>query len=61
MNISSILKKIPRVKRWLMVDQSFLSLFFTFTLMQLANRGSGIIDGLFVSRLVQLELHGHEL
>ena len=55
MNISSILKKIPRVKRWLMVDQSFLSLFFTFTLMQLANRGSGIIDGLFVSNFLDTD------
>ena len=51
MNIS-ILKKTPRTKRWMMVDQSFLSLFITFTLIELTNRGSGIIDGLFVSNFL---------
>ena len=32
-----------------MVDQSFLSLFITFSVIELTNRGSGIVDGLFVS------------
>ena len=54
MNIS-IMKKMPRIKRWLMVDQSFLSLFITFTLIELTNRGSGIIDGLFVSNFLDTD------
>ncbi|MBR1751148.1 MAG: ATP-binding protein [Ruminococcus sp.] len=35
--------------RWTLVDQSFLSLFITFSLIELTNIGSGIIDGLVVS------------
>ena len=38
--------------RWALVDQSFLSLFFTFSLIELTNRGCSIIDGLFVSNFL---------
>ena len=38
-----------------MVDQSFLSLFITFTLIEFTNRGSGIIDGLFVSNFLDTD------
>lgn len=44
--MSSINKK---ANRWALVDQSFLSLFITFSLIELTNIGSGIIDGLVVS------------
>lgn len=35
--------------RWAMVEQSLLSLFITFSLIELTNRGAAVIDGLFVS------------
>lgn len=38
-----------RYKRLSLVDQGFLSLFITFSLIEFANRGSYITDGLFVS------------
>ena len=38
-----------------MVDQSFLSLFLTFTFIEFTNRGSGIIDGLFVSNFLDTD------
>jgi Na+-driven multidrug efflux pump/anti-sigma regulatory factor (Ser/Thr protein kinase) len=38
-----------------MIDQSFLSLFITFSMIELTNRGSGIIDGLFVSNFLDTE------
>ena len=38
-----------------MVDQSFLSLFITFSLIEFTNRGSGIIDGLFVSNYLDAD------
>lgn len=38
-----------KANRWTLVDQSFLSLFITFSLIELTNIGSGIIDGLVVS------------
>ena len=38
-----------------MVDQSFLSLFLTFSLLEFTNRGSGIIDGLFVSNFIDAD------
>lgn len=41
--------------RWSLVDQSFLSLFITFSLIELTNRGSGIIDGLFVSNFLDAD------
>ena len=41
--------------RWQMIDQSFLSLFVTFSIIQLVNRGSGIIDGVFVSRFLDAD------
>lgn len=37
------------------VDQSFLSLFLTFSLIEFTNRGSGIIDGLFVSNFLDAD------
>ena len=41
--------------RWSLVDQRFLSLFITFSLIELTNRGSGIIDGLFVSNFLDAD------
>ncbi|MER2152250.1 MAG: MATE family efflux transporter [Candidatus Limivicinus sp.] len=38
-----------------MADQSFLSLFITFSLIEFTNRGSGIIDGLFVSNYLDTD------
>lgn len=38
-----------RNNRWSLVDQSLLSLFITFSLIEFGNRGSYIADGLFVS------------
>ena len=43
------------MNRWSMVDQSFLSLFITFSLIEFTNRGSGIIDGLFVSNYLDAD------
>ena len=45
----------PRLKnqnRWVLVDQSFLSLFTTFAMVELTNRGAQIVDGLFVSNFL---------
>ena len=44
------MKLIKKNRRWLVNDQNFFSLFMTFSLIELANIGSGIIDGLIVSR-----------
>ena len=41
--------------RWTLINQSFLSLFITFSLIELTNRGSGIIDGLFVSNFLDTD------
>ena len=41
-----------KIRSWTLADQSFLSLFVTFSLIELTNRGSGIIDGLFVSNFL---------
>ena len=49
------MKKRLKKNRWSMVDQSFLSLFITFTLIEFTNRGSGIIDGLFVSNFLDAD------
>ena len=38
-----------------MVDQSFLSLFITFSLIELTTRSSSIIDGLFVSNFLDTD------
>lgn len=44
--------KTHRTYRWRILDQSLLSLLFTFALIEFTNRGSGIIDGLFVSNFL---------
>ncbi|MBR3307107.1 MAG: ATP-binding protein [Lachnospiraceae bacterium] len=41
--------KSKKRNRWEIVDQGFLSLFTTFSVIELTNRGSTIVDGLFVS------------
>lgn len=46
------MKEFFKKHRWTMVDQGFLSLFITFALIEFTNRGSGIIDGLFVSNFL---------
>ncbi len=38
--------------RWAMLEQSFLSLFITFSIIELTNRGAGVVDGLFVSNFL---------
>ena len=49
------MKKFFKTGRPSMVDQSFLSLFLTFSLIEFANRGSGIIDGLFVANFLDTD------
>ena len=41
-----------RTDRWLVLDQSFFSMFITFSLIELANVGVGLIDGLIVSNFL---------
>ena len=41
-----------RSDRWLVLDQSFFSMFITFSLIELANVGAGLIDGLIVSNFL---------
>ena len=48
-------QKTTKLNRWSLVDQGLLSLFLTFSLIELTNRGSGIIDGLFVSRFLDAQ------
>lgn len=44
-----------RSNRWLVLDQSFFAMFITFSLIELANVGAGLIDGLIVSNLLHAE------
>ena len=48
MNPLKLIKR-KRSNRWTVLDQSFFSLFLTFSLMELTNVGAGLIDGLIVS------------
>ena len=41
--------------RWLVVDQTFFQMFLTFSLIELANVGAGLIDGLIVSNFLDAE------
>ena len=41
--------------RWLVLDQSFFSLFLPFSLIELSNVGAGLIDGLIVSNFLDAE------
>ena len=41
--------------RWLVLDQSFFAMFITFSLIELANVGAGLIDGLIVSNFLDAE------
>jgi len=41
--------------RWLVLDQGFFAMFITFSLIELANAGAGLIDGLIVSRFLDAE------
>lgn len=41
--------------RWLVLDQSFLAVFITFSMIELANATAGLIDGLIVSNLFGAE------
>ena len=50
-----MLKGRKKQSRWTLVDQSFMSLFITFSLIEITNRGSGIIDGLFVSNFLDTD------
>ena len=40
---------------WLVLDQSFFALFITYSLIELSNAGSGLIDGLIVSNQLNSE------
>ena len=44
-----------KANRWRVLDQSFLAMFFTFSLIELANVGAGLIDGLIVSNFLDHE------
>lgn len=41
--------------RWLVLDQSFFAMFITFSMIELANAGAGMIDGLIVSNFLDNE------
>ena len=51
------MKLLSREKsnRWLVLDQSFFAMFITFSLVELANVGAGLIDGLIVSNFLDAE------
>ena len=55
--ISKKMKQIfkNRTNRWLVLDQSFFAMFITFSLIELANVGAGVIDGLIVSNCLDAE------
>ena len=44
-----------KANRWLVLDQSFFAMFITFSLIELANVGAGLIDGLIVSNFLDAE------
>ncbi|MBQ6594440.1 MAG: ATP-binding protein [Clostridia bacterium] len=44
-----------RSDRWKVLDQSFFSLFITFSLIELTNTGAGLIDGLIVSNFLNTD------
>ena len=44
-----------KANRWLVLDQSFFAMFITFSMIELANVGSGLIDGLIVSNFLDAE------
>lgn len=50
-----VLRNHKKTNRWLVVDQSFFALFLTFSLIELANVGAGLIDGLIVSNFLDAE------
>lgn len=50
--MSAKTKKAPKSNRWAIIDQTFLSLMITCSMIELTNRGAGIIDGLFVSNFM---------
>ncbi len=47
--------RLKKQNRWALVDQSFLSLFTTFAMIELTNRGASIVDGLFVSNFLDAD------
>lgn len=55
--VGSSMKFITESKsnRWLVLDQSFFAMFITFSLIELANVGAGLIDGLIVSNFLSAE------
>ena len=50
-----MLFKRNKSDRWKVLDQSFFSIFITFSLIELTNTGAGLIDGLIVSNLLNAE------
>lgn len=46
------MKESKKNNRWAMLEQSFFSLFVTFSIIELTNRGAGVVDGLFVSNFL---------
>ena len=52
LNISKKLNGTKKSNRWTIINQEFLSLFITFFMIELTNRGSSIVDGLFVSNFM---------
>ena len=55
MNILSILRKRNNPDRWKVLNQSFYSMFITFSLIELTNVGAGLIDGLVVSNFLDAQ------
>ena len=49
------LRKSRRTNKWKVLDQSFFSIFITFSLIELTHVGAGLIDGLIVSRFLSAE------
>ena len=50
--MSAKTKKAPKSNRWAIIDQTFLSLMITCSIIELTNRGAGIVDGLLVSNFM---------
>ncbi len=49
------MRKSRRANKWKVLDQSFFSMFITFSLIELTNVASSLIDGLIVSRFLSAE------
>ena len=53
--LRELLKKWKRQNRWSVLDQTFFSIFITFSLIELTNVAAGLIDGLIVSNFLDAD------